>query len=127
MRILLRVGLALAVLLLAGLGGAYGYLRLSLPDRENPPLVDELANAAVIREVHVYGQSVEIGEQHAGAAQHAGLGRALIDHAAALAQTHGYATLAVISAVGTRDYYRKRGFIDGNLYQRRDVSGGVVV
>jgi elongator complex protein 3 len=29
----------------------------------------------------------------------------------------GYQKLAVISAIGTRDYYRKRGFVDGKLYQ----------
>jgi histone acetyltransferase (RNA polymerase elongator complex component) len=30
--------------------------------------------------------------------------------------------LAVISAIGTREYYRKRGFEDGKLYQIRDLS-----
>jgi elongator complex protein 3 len=40
-----------------------------------------------------------------------------------LAREHGYARLAVISAVGTRGYYRKRGFADGTLYQTRDIAG----
>ena len=52
-----------------------------------------------------------------GRAQHAGLGTRLIERAAEIAQAEGYARLAVISAVGTRDYYRKRGFADGDLYQ----------
>jgi elongator complex protein 3 len=98
-----------------------GFLRLSLPHKETPPLTDELEGAAVIREVHVYGQSVEIGESAAGRAQHAGLGTQLIERAAAIAAERGYSRLAVISAVGTRGYYRKRGFHDGVLYQSRGL------
>lgn len=94
-----------------------GFLRLSLPSGE--PITDELRSAAVIREVHVYGQSMEIGENQPGRAQHAGLGTRLIERAVEIAQTEGYGMLAVISAVGTRGYYRKRGFNDGSLYQLR--------
>ncbi len=94
-----------------------GFLRLSLPSE--PPLTPELEGAAIIREVHVYGQSVEIGETSQGKAQHAGLGTQLIERAARIASERGYARLGVISAVGTRGYYRKRGFEDGTLYQVR--------
>jgi elongator complex protein 3 len=94
-----------------------GFLRLSLPTE--PAITDELAGAAMIREVHVYGQSLEIGEASPGRAQHSGLGKQLIERAADIARTRGYERLAVISAVGTREYYRKRGFEDGNLYQTR--------
>lgn len=93
------------------------FLRLSLPHTEDAPLTAELAGAAIIREVHVYGQALDLGEAGAGRAQHAGLGTALLEHAAEIAREQGYARLAVISAVGTRGYYRKRGFEDGTLYQ----------
>ncbi len=96
-----------------------GFLRLSLPTAE--PITEELAGAAMIREVHVYGQSVEIGEAADGRAQHAGLGTRLIERAAEIARERGYQRLAVISAVGTRGYYRKRGFVDGNLFQSLKV------
>ena len=82
---------------------------------------DELAGAAMIREVHVYGQSVEIGEAADGRAQHAGLGTRLIERAAEIARERGYQRLAVISAVGTRGYYRKRGFSDGLHYQSTEL------
>ena len=95
------------------------FLRLSLP--AGNPLADELRGAAIIREVHVYGQAVEIGATAAGRAQHAGLGTRLIEHAADLARQRGYTGLAVISAVGTRAYYRARGFADGPLYQHRPL------
>lgn len=96
-----------------------GFLRLSLP--AEAPLTDELLGAAMIREVHVYGQSVEIGGTADGRAQHAGLGTRLLERAAEIARARGYQRLAVISAVGTRDYYRKRGFTDGTLYQSRPL------
>lgn len=95
------------------------FLRLSLPTQ--PAITDELAGAAMIREVHVYGQSVEIGESAPGRAQHLGLGKQLIERAVEITRQRGYARLAVISAIGTREYYRKRGFADGCLYQVRDL------
>jgi elongator complex protein 3 len=94
-----------------------GFLRLSLPDA--PPILDSLEGAAMIREVHVYGQSLSLGEESPGRAQHSGLGSRLIECAADIARERGYRRLAVISAVGTRGYYRKRGFDDGALYQFR--------
>ena len=90
---------------------------LSLPTA--PPIVPELAGAAMIREVHVYGQSLEIGDSAQGAAQHLGLGTQLIERAAEIAREKGYPRLAVISAIGTREYYRKRDFADADLYQIR--------
>jgi elongator complex protein 3 len=97
-----------------------GFLRLSLPHDE-PPIVDELQGAAMIREVHVYGQSLGIGESEAGRAQHLGLGKQLIERAITIAHERGYQRLAVISAIGTREYYRKRGFDDGVFYQVQEL------
>ena len=64
MRILLRAGLALVVLLLAGLGGAYGYLRLSLPDLEGRASLPGLAAPVdVLRDAygipHIYAASAD--------------------------------------------------------------------
>ena len=98
-----------------------GFLRLSLPDRDETPITDELHDAAMIREVHVYGQSVGIGEDAEGRTQHLGLGTALIERAVEIAAARGYGKMAVISAIGTREYYRKRGFTDGIYYQLRDL------
>ncbi|GAB4546033.1 MAG: hypothetical protein OHK0023_05220 [Anaerolineae bacterium] len=99
-----------------------GFLRLALPDRSLAPLCDELTDAAIIREVHVYGQALGIGENLSGAAQHSGLGGRLIARAVEIATAAGYQRLAVISAVGTRNYYRRHGFRDGQLYQMRPLE-----
>ena len=87
------------------------FVRLALPAGD--ALWPELEGCALIREVHVYGASLPLGERAGAAAQHAGLGRALIDQVAGIARDAGYARLAVISAVGTRPYYRRLGFRDG--------------
>jgi elongator complex protein 3 len=100
-----------------------GFLRLSLPGPHSPAtgLVD-LEGAAIIREVHVYGQSLEVGANLDGAAQHAGLGTRLINQAEKIAQQGGFSRLAVISAVGTRLYYLNRGFERGEAYLVKDLE-----
>ena len=98
-----------------------GFLRLSLPNG-NPMAIPDLESAAIIREVHVYGQSLEVGADQSGAAQHRGLGRKLIAQAEAIASARGYVNLAVISAVGTREYYAARGFVNGALYMVKDLK-----
>jgi elongator complex protein 3 len=96
------------------------FLRLSLPRQAS--FARELGESAIIREVHVYGASLPLSRRSRGKAQHRGLGRKLIERACERAGAAGYANLAVISAVGTRAYYRTLGFRDGLLYQHRRLS-----
>lgn len=99
-----------------------GFLRLSMPnaDYANAHATDLPINAgeAMIREVHVYGR---VAGLHQGGenAQHRGLGRMLIERACDIARENGYTAINVISAIGTRGYYRKQGFADNGLYQQR--------
>ncbi len=87
-----------------------GFLRLSLPKDTYVTGMADLNGAAIIREVHVYGQSLEVGAERAGIAQHSGLGTRLIAEAERIAIENGFSKLAVIAAVGTRSYYAGRGF-----------------
>lgn len=99
-----------------------GFLRLTLPGREAlDPGLEDLENAAVIREVHVYGQSLRVGQEAPGAAQHAGLGTALLEEAESTARAQGYRKIAVIAAVGTRQYYLDRDYHRGSLYMVKDL------
>lgn len=105
-------------------GKIAGFLRLSLPHdgyvrAHTGELPDELG-CAMIREVHVYGQVANLHRSD-GSAQHLGLGRQLVEHACAIARDAGFGRINVISSVGTRDYYRKLGFADGDLYQTREL------
>lgn len=96
-----------------------GFLRLCLP--KNSSFIDELGTNALVRELHVYGGSVQIGAASGGRAQHRGLGARLLQAAQSSAREAGYPKLSVISAIGTRGYYRQQGFIDGELYQHLTV------
>jgi elongator complex protein 3 len=98
-------------------------LRLSLPTEtaQTAGLISpELRGAAIIREVHVYGPSLRLGS-HTGHAQHQGLGTRLLGEAERVACEAGFHRLSVISAIGTRSYYRSRGFALDDLYMHREV------
>ncbi len=107
-----------------------GFARVLLP---NATWVDQyqdelalLPAEAMIREVHVYGVVAALGSHALAAqagsnAQHHGLGRALVERACEIARAAGYVRIKVISAVGTRNYYRALGFTDGELYQQREL------
>ena len=99
-----------------------GFLRLSMPNADyvgaHAADLPIDAGEAMIREVHVYGR---VAGLHQGGenAQHRGLGRMLIERACDIARENGYTAINVISAIGTRGYYRKQGFTDNGLYQQR--------
>jgi elongator complex protein 3 len=105
-------------------GKLAGFLRLSLPTGAATAStgLEELRGAAIIREVHVYGPVVRLGDEAArGEAQHLGLGAELIRAAEQAAHQAGYPRLVVISAIGTREYYRKQGFELGELYMGKSL------
>ena len=101
-----------------------GFLRLSMPNADyvgaHATDLPIDAGEAMIREVHVYGR---VAGLHQGGenAQHRGLGRMLIERACDIARENGYTAINVISAIGTRGYYRKQGFTDNGLYQQRSL------
>jgi elongator complex protein 3 (tRNA carboxymethyluridine synthase) len=100
-----------------------GFIRLSLPGKDSPQTgISDLDNAALIREVHVYGQSLAVGAEKEGAAQHAGLGTRLLEEAERIARANGFERMAVIAAVGTRGYYLGRGFERGELYLTKKIG-----
>ena len=99
-----------------------GFLRLSLahPKQEHP--LPELTDHAMIREVHVYGPALDLGEDSQGEAQHMGLGSELIKKAKEIALEAGYGRIAVISAIGTRQYYARHGFEIDGLYMTAELG-----
>ncbi len=78
----------------------FGLLRLRVDD-----------NHAMIRELHVYGQSLKLGEggKEKGQ-QHTGLGKWLMEEAEKIAKNKKCNEIKVISGVGVREYYRKLGY-----------------
>jgi len=95
----------------------FGFCRLRLPSVREPPLYLELTDAALIRELHVYGRTFAVGQDHTtasvgsvGVAQHLGIGRRLLKEAEKIAQKHNYKSVAIISGVGVRRYYENLGY-----------------
>lgn len=84
-----------------------GFLRLSFP----LTATDE-GTTPIIRELKVLGTELPVGALPGAASdyQHRGLGRALVERAEERVRSKGYDRVRVISAVGTRPYYRALGF-----------------
>ena len=62
---------------------------------------------AIVRELHVFGQEVPLGEKYDGATQHRGLGLELLKEAERIAKEEfHYHKIAILSGVGAREYFR---------------------
>ncbi|KAL1403228.1 hypothetical protein pipiens_005758 [Culex pipiens pipiens] len=87
-------------------------LRKCSPATFRPELVE---NCSIVRELHVYGSVVPVNARDPTKFQHQGFGMLLMEEAERIArEEHGSRKLAVISGVGTRNYYRKMGYeLDG--------------
>jgi elongator complex protein 3 len=104
-------------------GRLAGFLRLLLPWRDRAiSRPSEVEGCALIRELHIYGPALHIGAVGDRQAQHRGLGSELLIAAEGIAAEAGWAQLTVIAALGTRDYYRRRGFGEGELYMHKPVE-----
>jgi len=98
----------------------YSLLRLRLPEKNKEGILPLLNNAALIREIHTYGKLVELGEKKV-AAQHQGFGKKLIKEAEQIAAKNGYKKIAVISAIGTRPYFKKLGYALKDTYMVKEL------
>ena len=77
---------------------------------------------SIVRELHVYGQSLMIGEKSGkGISQHKGLGKLLMKKAEELAKKHKLEKLQVISGVGVREYYKKLGYSLEGAYMVKKI------
>jgi histone acetyltransferase (RNA polymerase elongator complex component) len=105
----------------AKLGGSSDEIRTRSGNLQSQNhFIKELENAAIVRELHVYGQALNLG-QVAERSQHRGMGKELMKKAEELSKKRGYKKLAVISGVGVREYYEKLGYkLEGN-YMVKDL------
>jgi elongator complex protein 3 len=84
--------------------------------------LDAMGYPAFIRELHTYGQLINIGKKSKGASQHKGLGRKLIAEAEKICKKNKAYELAVISGVGVREYYKKFGYSLENTYMVKSLK-----
>ncbi len=81
-----------------------GFCRLRFP---GDPMRPELSDAALVRELHVYGSEVGVGGK-SDDWQHQGYGQRLMAEAERRAAAAGYSKLSVIAGIGARAYYRDK-------------------
>ena len=74
--------------------------------------------AAIVRELHIYGQMLDIGKRATSQSfQHKGYGAQLMKEAEVIAKDEfGAKKLSVISAIGTREYYMRLGYVKNGPY-----------
>ena len=65
---------------------------------------------AFLREIHVYGKALGIGEKAKVMGQHSGLGKWLMGEVENIVMSNKIKKLQVISGVGVREYYKKLGY-----------------
>jgi len=81
------------------------------------------AQTAMVRELHVFGTEVPLGGRSEQAAQHHGLGEALLREAETIARREfKVARVTVLSGVGAREYYRSLGYRLEGAYMVKDLD-----
>jgi len=84
----------------------FGLLRMRIQSQPIAGLETD-GNLAVIRELHIYGPEVSLSQRNPNAAQHKGLGKALLREAELIAANMFHAQrMVILSGVGAREYYR---------------------
>jgi len=90
----------------------FGLLRMriqSKPIARLGPGIRE--NLALIRELHIYGPEVALSQRNPTAAQHKGLGKALLREAERIAgEAFQVPRIVVLSGIGAKEYYREFGY-----------------
>jgi len=76
----------------------------------------------MIRELHVYGEHTCVNSDLATNTQHRGLGKKLLAKAEEIALLNGYEYISVISGVGVKEYYRKRGYFDYHTFMTKIID-----
>jgi len=100
----------------------FGFLRLRKPS-VNAHRKEVTNNVCVVRELHVYGKSLRLGERNRNSIQHLGLGKRLMKEAERVSkEEYDAKRLLVISAVGTREYYRKLGYLPLGPYMSKELA-----
>ncbi|MCW4036219.1 MAG: tRNA uridine(34) 5-carboxymethylaminomethyl modification radical SAM/GNAT enzyme Elp3 [Candidatus Bathyarchaeota archaeon] len=100
------------------------FLRLRIPSGgAHRPELDSAS--ALVRELHVYGPMVPVGERIPGGWQHKGWGGVLMSEAERVAsEDYGAEKLLVMSALGTKQYYERLGYEREGVYMSKRLQQG---
>ena len=99
-----------------------GFLRLRLvPEADSGAVLPSIKGCALIRELHVYSNISDVGNNIEGSLQHKGYGKQLVAKAEEIARDNGYRKVAIISGTGVRGYYRRLGYQLVDTYMMKDI------
>lgn len=94
-------------------GQLIGFARLRIPSEVHR---SELEDSTILRELHVYGNQVAIGDKNQDW-QHKGYGKKLVKEAENISVEEGFDKISVISGIGVRKYYKEKlGYIQDGPY-----------
>jgi elongator complex protein 3 len=96
-----------------------GYHTINETKREI--VFDKLVNCAMIRELHVYGQTTKVKSKDTKSQQHMGYGSKLLIEAFKISKEYGYDRISVIAGEGVKKYYEKFGFVDDEYFMFKDL------
>ena len=98
-----------------------GFLRLRIPSSDaHRREVDD--NTALIRELHVYGSMVPLGDRKEDLWQHQGYGEGLLNEAEKIARKlHDKKRILINSGIGVRNYYKKLGYLKEGPYMAKPL------
>ena len=104
----------------------FGFLRLRIPDKFDKNQIihhNTLNNKGFIRELHVYGSVQKVHSKFTKHnIQHTGFGKKLLQKAEEIAFWQGMQGLVIISGIGVREYYEKRGYFLENNYMVKQFT-----
>lgn len=86
----------------------FGFLRLRIDPIPGGDFIPEINGCGLIRELHVYGISTEVGNTNELSSQHKGLGKKLILCAEEIIKSHGLTKSAIIAGIGSREFYKNK-------------------
>jgi elongator complex protein 3 len=96
------------------------YLRLRIPSQSAHRIEIGSDRSAIVRELHVYGPAVPVGERDAASWQHKGHGISLLKEAERLStEEYDVRKILVLSALGTKAYYSRHGYSQDGPYMSK--------
>lgn len=97
-----------------------GYLRLRIPSSSAHRVEVKSEPSSIVRELHVYGPVVPIGERHDDSWQHKGHGISLLREAERLSiEEYDARKILVLSALGAKEYYLRAGYTHDGPYMSK--------
>jgi histone acetyltransferase (RNA polymerase elongator complex component) len=99
----------------------FGFIRLRCVDQKNNKIIfDILRGRGLIRELHVYGDTIAVNSIAKSGCQHSGIGTGLLNYAEIVAMENGLCGIVVISGEGVKAYYEKKGYKEVDTFMVKD-------